>query len=485
MTTQNNMAPADVGLTGLAVMGENLVLNMAGRGFRVAVYNRTEEKTKDFLNNRAQGGNIVGTFSHEEFIKALSRPRKIMLMVKAGLPVDDLIESYIPYMDPGDILIDCGNSHFQDTNRRVAQVESLGFWYVGSGVSGGEEGALKGPSIMPGGSERAWETVKPILRDIAARADDGEPCCQWIGPQGAGHFVKMVHNGIEYAYMQMIADAYQIMRDLLKISPKTIQETFSRWNQGPLKSHLIEITAEILNHLDANNRPLVDLILDASSQKGTGKWTVESGLDLGQPLTVIGDAVFARALSAEKELRVKASQMLNGPASVFSDDLSGFLEDLEQALWAAQVIAYTQGFSLIQEASSVFNWSLNLGEIAAIWRAGCIIRSALLEHITQGFRRNPGLSNLLFDSYFQENINKAQAGLRRVAASAVANGIPASGLTAALGYYDALRTARLPHDLIQAQRDYFGAHLYERVDRPRGELFHRDWLGQGEESQVK
>ncbi|MEW6265150.1 MAG: decarboxylating NADP(+)-dependent phosphogluconate dehydrogenase [Thermodesulfobacteriota bacterium] len=469
--------PADVGLIGLAVMGENLALNLESKGHRVAVFNRTTDKTEALVQGRGRNKNFIAAYTLMELAGFLDRPRRVILMVKAGQAVDFLIERLVSLLEPGDVIIDGGNSHFLDTNRRHAWVESRGLLFVGAGISGGEEGALKGPSIMPGGSAAAWQSVKPLLRSIAARAEDGSPCCQWIGPQGSGHFVKMIHNGIEYADMQLIAETYHLMSNLLGLSPETMRNTFRRWNEGPLKSYLIEITADILGHHDQTGRLVLDQILDASGQKGTGKWMVNSALDAGQPLSMISEAVFARFLSARKDLRIEGAQRLAGPGVTPLEDQAAWIKHLEQALFAAKVIAYAQGFSLLRAAAAEFGWPLNYREIALIWRAGCIIRSVLLERIAQAYGRNSDLSHLLFDPWFQEQIGLAQDSLRKVTSAAVINGLAVPGLGAALSYYDGLRTERMPHNLIQAQRDYFGAHQYERMDQPRGVFFHTDWLG--------
>jgi 6-phosphogluconate dehydrogenase len=470
---------ADIGLVGLAVMGENLVLNMESRGFTVAVYNRTVEKVDHFIQGRAQGKKIVGTHSIHELVGALKTPRKVMLMVKAGKPVDDFIEQIIPYLDKDDIVIDGGNSHFPDTIRRTRYLESKGLLFIGTGVSGGEEGALRGPSIMPGGSPAAWPHVKPIFQAIAAKVADGTPCCDWVGNDGAGHFVKMVHNGIEYGDMQLICEAYQIMKDLLGMSAPEMHEVFTKWNQGPLDSYLIEITRDILAYKDEDGAPLVDKILDTAGQKGTGKWTSEASLDLGVPLTLISEAVFARCLSATKEDRVAASQVLRGPVPKFTGNKQEFLNDLEKALYASKLVSYTQGYVLLKAAAKEFHWDLNYGGIALLWRGGCIIRSAFLGRIKEAFDRNPRLANLLLDPFFKETIEKSQEAWRRVLSTAVLNGIWAPAMATALIYFDGFRNSRLPANLLQAQRDYFGAHLYERIDKPRGQFFHTNWTGRG------
>lgn len=470
---------ADIGLIGLAVMGENLVLNMESKGFKVAVFNRTVAKVDKFINGRGAGKNFIGTHSIEELVKSLKRPRKVMMLVKAGEAVDDFIEQIMPYLEPGDIIIDGGNTHFPDTNRRTAYVESKGFLYIGTGVSGGEEGALLGPSIMPGGSNAAWEHVKPIFQAISAKVEDGSPCCEWVGENGAGHFVKMVHNGIEYGDMQLICEAYQIMKEYLGMSHDEMHEIFKEWNDGELDSYLIEITRDILGFKDENGEPIVEKILDTAGQKGTGKWTGVAALDLGIPLTLIGEAVFARCLSAIKEERVEASKILSGPQPLFDGDKKAFIEDIKNALYASKIVSYAQGYALMNAAAEEFGWDLNYGGIAMMWRGGCIIRSVFLGKIKDAFDSNPNLKNLLLDPFFKETIEGAQASWRRVAAAAVSNGIPVPSLTTALAYFDGYRSERLPANLLQAQRDYFGAHMYERVDKPRGEFFHTNWTGRG------
>jgi len=402
-----------------------------------------------------------------------------MMLVKAGKPVDDFIEQIIPHLEEGDIIIDGGNSHFPDTIRRAKYVESKGLLYVGTGVSGGEEGALNGPSMMPGGSPAAWPAVKPIFQAIAAKVDNGVPCCDWVGEGGAGHFVKMVHNGIEYGDMQIICEAYQVMKDLLGMSADEMHEVLKEWNKGDLDSYLIEITRDILAYKDTDGKPLVDKILDTAGQKGTGKWTGVAALDLGIPLTLIGESVFSRCLSAQKDLRVEASKYLEGPKTTFAGDKATMISDLKDALFAAKIISYAQGYNLMMEAAKEYGWSLNYGGIALMWRGGCIIRSVFLGDIKKAFDKNPDLHNLLLDPYFKEKVEKAQAGWRRVCATALTHGIPVPALTSALCYFDGFRSGRLPANLLQAQRDYFGAHTYERVDKPRGEFFHTNWTGKG------
>jgi 6-phosphogluconate dehydrogenase len=473
---------ADIGLIGLAVMGENLVLNMESRGFTVAVFNRTVDKVTNFINGRAKGKNVVGTHTIEELISSLKTPRKIMLMVKAGKPVDDFIELLIPHLEKGDIVIDGGNSHYPDTIRRTKYLESKGLLYIGTGVSGGEEGALHGPSIMPGGSPEAWPHVKPIFQAIAAKVADGTPCCDWVGSDGAGHFVKMVHNGIEYGDMQLISESYQIMRELLGMNADEMHEMFKEWDSGDLNSYLIEITRDILSYKDSDGKPLVDKILDTAGQKGTGKWTSVTSLEIGIPLTLISEAVFGRCLSAIKEERVAASKVLCGPMQKFTGDKRAFLNDLEKGLYASKIVSYAQGFTLLRAAAEEYKWDLNYGSIALLWRGGCIIRSGFLGKIKEAFDKNPKLSNLLLDPFFKGKIEASQDAWRRVIASAVTNGIWIPAFSTALNYFDGYRNARLPANLLQAQRDYFGAHQYERVDKPRGEFFHTNWAGHGGET---
>ncbi|MBQ6702678.1 MAG: decarboxylating NADP(+)-dependent phosphogluconate dehydrogenase [Clostridia bacterium] len=473
------MKKSDIGLIGLAVMGENLVMNMESKGFTVSVYNRTTEKVKNFVEGRAKGKNIVGTYSLEELVASLAKPRKVMMMIKAGSAVDTTIESLIPLLEEGDIIIDGGNSHFPDTARRTAYVESKGLLYIGTGVSGGEEGALKGPSMMPGGSPAAWESVKPIFQAICAKVKDGSPCCDWVGENGAGHFVKMVHNGIEYGDMQLICEAYQLMRDYLGLTADEMHEIFTEYNKGELDSYLIEITRDILGYKDTDGTAIVEKILDTAGQKGTGKWTGIAALDEGVPLTLIGEAVFSRCLSAIKEERVEASKVLTGPTPKFEGDKAQFIADIKDALFAAKIVSYAQGYTLMRAAAKTYGWNLNYGGIALMWRGGCIIRSVFLGKIKEAFDNNPTLTNLLLDPYFKGVMDRAQAGWRRVCAAAIANGIPAPAMTTALSYYDGYRCERLPANLLQAQRDYFGAHTYERVDAPRGQFFHTNWTGEG------
>ena len=482
MTKKNKRmkAVSDIGLVGLAVMGENLALNMESKGFHVSVFNRTVEKVDRFMEGRGKGLNFYGAHSLEDFVASLKSPRKVFLMVKAGKPVDEFIDRLIPLLDKGDIIIDGGNTHFPDTARRTEYVESKGLLYIGTGVSGGEEGALKGPSMMPGGSPAAWPFVKPIFQGISAKVADGTPCCDWVGQGGAGHFVKMVHNGIEYGDIQLICECYQIMKDILGMTNEEMHETFAEWNRGDLDSYLIEITRDILAKKDGEGKYVLDYILDTAGQKGTGKWTAISALDLGEPLTLISESVYARCLSALKDERVKASGILEGPKPVrFTDDRKAFLEDLRRALFASKVVSYAQGYSLMRAAAKEYGWDLNYGGIALLWRGGCIIRSVFLGKIKDAFDKDPNLANILLDPYFKDKLSEAQTGWRNVIAQAVVNGVPAPCMTAALEYYDGYRTERLPANLLQAQRDYFGAHTYERTDRPRGEFFHTNWTGHG------
>ncbi|SJM84012.1 probable 6-phosphogluconate dehydrogenase, decarboxylating 1 [Zygosaccharomyces bailii] len=477
---------ADFGLIGLAVMGQNLVLNVADHGFSAVVFNRTVSKVDHFLANEAKGKNIKGAHSIEEFVSKLSRPRKIMLLVKAGKPVDYIIEELLPLLDKGDIIIDGGNSHFPDTNRRYEELKEKGIHFVGSGVSGGEEGARWGPSLMPGGDESAWPAIKPIFQAIAAKSD-GEPCCDWVGPAGAGHFVKMVHNGIEYGDMQLICEVYDLLKRLAGFKDAEISEVFAKWNKGVLDSFLIEITRDILKKDDKDGVPLVEKILDKAGQKGTGKWTAVNALDLGQPVTLIGEAVFARCLSALKEERTRASKVLPGP-QIPKDavkDKQQFVDDLEQALYASKIISYAQGFMLIREAGKDYGWKLNNPAIALMWRGGCIIRSAFLGEITKAFRQNPDLENLLFHNFFTQAVTKAQDGWRRIVGSSTSYGVPTPALSTALAFYDGYRSERLPANLLQAQRDYFGAHTfrvlpeYASKELPAGQDIHFNWTGHG------
>ncbi|GHU42446.1 6-phosphogluconate dehydrogenase, decarboxylating [Spirochaetia bacterium] len=473
------MADADIGLIGLAVMGENLVLNMESKGFNVSVYNRTTSKVDDFLKGRGAGKKISGHRNLASFALSLKRPRKVFIMVKAGQAVDDTINQLLGVLEKTDVIIDGGNSNFGDTIRRCALVESKGLLYVGSGVSGGEEGALNGPSLMPGGSPAAWPLVKPIFQKISAQVSGEGPCCDWVGENGAGHFVKMVHNGIEYGDMQLICEVYQIMKDYLKLSYAEMRDAFDKWNKGRLSSYLIEITRDILGFNDTDGKPILEKILDTAGQKGTGKWAGIAALDAGVPLTLIAEAVFSRCLSAAKDERVKASKVFSAPKITPCADRKAFIDDLEKALYASKIVSYTQGFLLMREAAKEYKWNLNYGGIALMWRGGCIIRSSFLGKIKEAFTKNPNLENLLLDPFFTSMVADAGDAWRRVAASAALNGIPAPALTSALSYFDAYRSERLPAALLQAQRDYFGAHTYERTDKKRGEFFHTNWTGHG------
>ncbi len=470
---------ADIALIGLAVMGQNLILNMADHGYTVVAFNRTVSKVDDFLKEAAKGhSRVIGAHSIEEVAGLLKRPRKIMLMVKAGKAVDDFIELLLPHLEPGDLLIDGGNSHFPDTIRRTKYLESKGLLYVGTGVSGGEEGARHGPSMMPGGSPQAWPLIKDIFQAICARTPTGEPCCDWMGEDGAGHYVKMTHNGIEYGDMQLICEAYQLMKEGLGMSNQEMHDVFTEWNKGELDSYLIEITRDILAYKD-DGEYVVDKILDTAGQKGTGKWTSVSSLDLGMPVTLIGEAVYARCLSAMKDERVEASKILSGTRTKIDGDKKAFVEDIRQALLASKIVSYAQGFMLLREAAKEYHWNLNYGGIAMVWRAGCIIRSAFLGKIKEAFTRNPNLTNLLLDDYFRGVIDRCQNSWRHAVARAVEAGVPVPAFTTALSFFDGYRSARLPANLLQAQRDYFGAHTYERVDKPRGQFFHTNWTGRG------
>ena len=471
---------ADIGLIGLAVMGENLVMNMESKGFTVAVYNRTTSKVKNFVEGRAKGLNIIGTYSLEELVANLKKPRRVMMMVKAGAAVDQLIDQLIPLLEKGDILIDGGNSHFPDTIRRTQYVESKGLLYIGTGVSGGEEGALKGPSMMPGGSPAAWPFVKDVFQAICAKVEDGSPCCDWVGENGAGHFVKMVHNGIEYGDMQLICEAYQLMRDGLGMSADEMHEVFKAWNETELDSYLIEITRDILAYKDTDGQPIVDKILDTAGQKGTGKWTGIAALDEGVPLTLIGEAVFARCLSAMKEERVEAAKAFpKAGVQIECADRAAFIEKVRKALYASKIISYAQGYTLMRAAAKTYGWNLNYGGIALMWRGGCIIRSVFLGKIKEAYDKNPQLGNLLLDPYFGETIKALVPAWRDVVAAAVRHGIPMPAFSSAMSYFDGYTTEKLPANLLQAQRDYFGAHTYERLDSPRGQFFHTNWTGHG------
>jgi 6-phosphogluconate dehydrogenase len=470
----------DIGLIGLAVMGQNLVLNMNDHGYRVAVFNRTVSKVDEFIENEAKGTEVVGTHSIEELTQALKKPRRVMLMVKAGDTVDQMIDQLVPHLEKGDIVIDGGNSHFPDTNRRTKALNEKGILFIGTGVSGGEEGARFGPSIMPGGNAEAWPHVKKIFQDIAAKVEDGSPCCDWVGEDGAGHYVKMVHNGIEYGDMQLICEAYQLLKEGLNLNAGELQEIFAEWNEGELDSFLIEITSQILTNKDEDGSPLVDKILDTAGQKGTGKWTAISALDLGTPVTLIGEAVFARALSALKTERVAASKVLNAPKCPGKiEDRKAFIENVRRALYCSKMISYAQGYMLLREAAKEQGWNLNMGGIALMWRGGCIIRSRFLGKIKEAYDKNPKLSNLLLDDFFSGVLNNYQAAWRQALINAIQLGVPTPAFSTALAFYDGYRTARLPANLLQAQRDFFGAHTYERTDKPRGEFFHTNWTGRG------
>ena len=473
------MQTYDIGLIGLAVMGRNLVLNMSDHGFSVAVYNRTVEKTKVFLKENTQGRKIAGAASLEEFVSLLKKPRKIMLMIKAGKPIDLTIDALLPFLEKGDVIIDGGNSYFQDSIRRHAYLSQKGIHFIGTGISGGEIGARNGPSIMPGGSKEAWELVRPILQAISAKIDGNVPCCDWMGTDGAGHYVKMVHNGIEYGFMQLTAESYFFMKKVLRLNYTEMADHFKQWNNGKLNSYLIEITGEILSTKDTDKSPLVENILDAAGQKGTGRWASESALELSVPLTLISESVFARALSALKSERVAAQKLIQGPVYSFKGSKQDTLRDLENALYISEIISYAQGFMLFREAAKEYHWVLNYTTIANIWRNGCIIRSSLLKHIKDAFSNNPELKNLLVDPFFIKVANDNIPSLRRIAALAAQAGVPIPAFSSALSFFDGYRLAILPANLIQAQRDYFGSHTYERVDRKRGECFHTNWTGEG------
>ena len=469
----------DIGLIGLAVMGQNLVLNMNDHGYKVAVWNRTVSKVDDFLAHEAAGTQVVGTHSIEELVGALKKPRRVMLMVKAGETVDHMIEALTPHMEAGDIIIDGGNSHFPDTNRRTAALSEKGMLFVGAGVSGGEEGARRGPSIMPGGNPAAWPHVKEIFQAIAAKVPDGTPCCDWVGENGAGHYVKMVHNGIEYGDMQLICEAYQLLKDGIGLSAAQLHDVFAEWNEGELDSYLIEITRDIFAKMDSDGAPLVDKILDTAGQKGTGKWTGVSSLDLGVPVTLIGEAVYSRCLSAMKDERVAASKILTGPKAPAIVDHKAFIENVRCALYCSKMISYAQGYMLLREAAKEQGWNLNFGGIALMWRGGCIIRSRFLAKIKDAYDKNPKLSNLLVDEFFSQTLDKNQGAWRKAVIQAIECGVPTPAFSTALAFYDGFRTARLPANLLQAQRDYFGAHTYERIDKPRDQFFHTNWTGRG------
>jgi len=473
-------ASCDIGLIGLAVMGQNLVLNMNDHGFKVAVFNRTVSKVDDFLADEAKGTQVVGAHSMEELAGLLKRPRRIMMMVKAGDSVDQTIDHALPFLEKGDILIDGGNSLFTDSNRRTKALAEKGILFIGTGVSGGEEGARNGPSIMPGGNPAAWPDVKEIFQAISAKVEDGTPCCDWVGEDGAGHYVKMVHNGIEYGDMQLICEAYDLLQRGLGLNADELAEVFTEWNKGELDSYLIEISSHIFAKKDEDGLPIVDKILDTAGQKGTGKWTVISALDTGQPVTLIGESVFARCLSSLKEERIEASKILNGPVSKTLDpDRATFIEQVRCALYCSKMISYAQGYMLLRAAAKENGWNLNMGGIALMWRGGCIIRSRFLGKIKEAFDKNPGLENLLLDSFFSSALNQYQASWRKAQIHAVELGVPTPAFSTALAFFDGYRTGRLPANLLQAQRDYFGAHTYERTDKPRGEFFHTNWTGRG------
>ena len=472
------MAKADIGLIGLAVMGQNLVMNMNDHGKTVAVFNRTTSKVDDFLNDAAKGSNVIGTHSVKQFCDTLSKPRRVMLMVKAGEVVDTFIEMLLPYLEEGDIIIDGGNSLYTDTERRVKELANKKIHFIGSGVSGGEEGARLGPSIMPGGSIDAWKYVKEIFQDISAKVDDGSPCCDWVGNGGSGHYVKMVHNGIEYGDMQLICEAYQILR-IFGFSNDEMHKIFAKWDKGVLNSFLIEITAKIVNYKDKNNQYLIDNILDTAGQKGTGKWTGINALDLGIPLTLIAESVFARCLSSRKDERVKASKVILSSATIDSINKQKVVDDLEQALYASKIISYAQGYMLLKEASDSYGWDLDYGAIALMWRGGCIIRSAFLNEIKVAYEKNSQLDNLLLDSFFMDAIRNAESGWRDTTLLAIKSGISIPCISSALSFYDGYRCEKSPANLLQAQRDFFGAHTYERLDSKRGEFFHTNWTGKG------
>src|ERR1041385_4060507 len=477
---EKRMQPtADIALIGLAVMGQNLILNMNDHGFKVVAYNRTVSKVDEFLSHEAKGTNVIGAHSIEEMLQALKRPRRVMMLVKAGAPVDEFIEQLLPHLEPGDIIIDGGNSLYDDTIRRTKYVESKGLLYIGTGVSGGEEGARRGPSIMPGGSPAAWPHVKNIFQSVAAKVEDGSPCCDWVGEGGAGHYVKMVHNGIEYGDMQLICEAYDLMSRGLGMTADEMHKVFAEWNKSELDSYLIEITRDILAKKDDDGQPLVDKILDTAGQKGTGKWTVISSQELGIPITLMAEAVYSRCVSAMKDERVTASKKLRGPKPTIKGDQKEFVESIRQGLYASKIISYAQGYMLMRAAAQQYKWNLNYGAIALMWRGGCIIRSRFLGKIKEAYDRQPKLTNLLLDKFFRKAIHKSQRAWRTVVASAAKKGIPIPAFSTALAFYDGYRSERLPANLLQAQRDYFGAHTYERIDQPRGQFFHTNWTGHG------
>ena len=472
---------ADIAVIGLAVMGQNLILNMNDHGFTVVAFNRTVSKVDDFLNKEAKGTNVVGAHSIEEMVALLKKPRRVMLMVKAGKAVDEFIEQLLPHLEPGDIIIDGGNSLFEDTIRRTKYVESKGLLYIGTGVSGGEDGARHGPSIMPGGSPAAWPHVKDIFQKIAAKVEDGSPCCDWVGENGAGHYVKMVHNGIEYGDMELICEAYNLMKTGLGLSAEQMHQVFAEWNKGDLNSYLVEITRDILAFKDSDpeKTPLVEKILDTAGQKGTGKWTVISSQELGIPITLIAEAVYSRSISALKDERVAASKKLKGPKPTIKGDHAKFTEDIRRALYASKIVSYAQGYMLMRAAAEAYHWNLNYGGIALMWRGGCIIRSVFLGKIKEAFDKNSKLLNLLLDPFFKKAIRDSQRSWRNVVAVAAKKGIPVPAFSTALAFFDSYRSERLPANLLQAQRDYFGAHTYERIDQPRGQFFHSNWTGHG------
>jgi 6-phosphogluconate dehydrogenase len=481
---ENNTPLGDIGLIGLAVMGQNLVLNMNDHGYTVVVYNRTTSKVDEFLANEAKGTNVQGAHSIQELVAKLKRPRRVMMLVKAGQPVDDFIAQITPHLEPGDIIIDGGNSLFDDTNRRQRELEAKGLLFIGTGVSGGEEGARRGPSIMPGGSPAAWPHVKDIFQSISAKVENGSPCCDWVGEEGAGHYVKMVHNGIEYGDMQLICEAYNILKNGLGLNEQELHDVFAEWNKGDLDSYLIEISRDIFAKKDTDGTPLVNKILDTAGQKGTGKWTVINSLDMGVPITLMAEAVYARCVSALKEERVKAARKLKGPNPAIpsarnAKKRAALIEEVRQALYASKIISYAQGYMLMRAAAAEYGWKLNWGGIALMWRGGCIIRSRFLGKIKDAFDKKPKLTNLLLDDYFKGEIKKSQKGWRNIVAIAAKRGIPVPAFSTALSFFDSYRSAVLPANLLQAQRDYFGAHTYERVDKPRGEFFHTNWTGQG------
>ncbi len=473
------MAEADIGLIGLAVMGQNLVLNMNDHGYTVAVFNRTVSKVDDFLAGPAKGTKVIGCHELKEFVQKLKRPRRVMLMVKAGDPVDEFIDLLEPLLEKGDIIIDGGNSHFPDTVRRCKSLKEKGLHFIGTGISGGEEGARHGPSIMPGGDPDAWPHVKPIFQDIAAKVDSGEPCCDWVGDEGAGHYVKMVHNGIEYGDIQLICEAFSLMKNVLGCSYSEIADTFADWNKRELDSYLIEISSHVFRTEDTDGKPLLDKILDVAGQKGTGKWTAINAVDMGMPVTLIGEAVFARCLSALKDERVEASKKIKGPTPKFTGDKKAFIEDIFHALYASKIVSYAQGYMLMRQASEDYKWKLNYGGIALMWRGGCIIQSVFLGKIKEAYDKHGDLYNLLLDDFFNGEMEKCQNGWRNVISQSALNGIPVPCFSTALAFYDGYRSNHLPANLLQAIRDYFGAHTYERVDKPRGQFFHTNWTGTG------